>query len=333
MIEPTTILQIDSRWSKVRYALNDNDRVGGEIANIGNSGCGPACMAMIIVTLTGNESVTPVTLCKWALQRGYKLQGQGTSYDYFVPQGRAYDITISRMNTVNNYHNGSNAIAKTVRGKVIDEITNKGNWVIAVMGPSIWTTWGHYVIAYGSEDDKVYIKDPANITKMECMVADKETFLDNAKYFWLVDVNKYLKSHKDRKATLDPDPVPEVKPTPAPVTPAPVTSNTSSNSTTNVVKKSINIFNNTFEVPTVKVSGKSYISPEVLSNIGLDVSYDASVDEYTIKTKTIKVNNQLYEGFHDNGRAFISFEDYEKAIGSDVGWDSKNQSIIVIRKK
>lgn len=189
IIEPKLYMQTDSKWADIPYATGNNDRVGSSIATIGNSGCGPSCMAIVISSLTGQE-VTPKDTCAWSLSHGYKATGEGTYHTYFEPQGQVYDISVTKMNSSNNYY-ASNQ--QNLRTKVLTEL-HDGNWVVAVMGKSIWTTSGHFVVAWYCDDTYVYIKDPYN-TNPKCSKSEKQTFLDAVKYFWLVDVKGYLQNH------------------------------------------------------------------------------------------------------------------------------------------
>ena len=293
MIEPVLFMQTDARWSEIEYATGKNDKVGRSIATIGNSGCGPSCMAMVITSLTG-QTVTPKDTCAWSLKNGGKATNQGTYYSYFEPQGKVYDISVKQMNWTNNYKNPS---LYDLRTKVLTEL-HDGNWVIAVMGSSIWTTSGHVVLAwYCDDDDYVYIKDPYNTNK-NCTKAHKDTFLNAAKYFWLVDVKGYMETHKKED-----DEVVESRP--------------------------VNVFGDDFEEDTIFKDGRNYISPHIFFNMGLDVTSEGSKPVVTMPG--VKVNGKNFRGFFHNGTAFIALEDWEKENGSDVGWDEKEKNVIVKR--
>lgn len=288
MLEPKLYMQTDPRWANIPYATGNNDRVGREIATIGNSGCGPSCMAMVISTLT-DQKITPKDTCEWALKNGYKATNQGTYYSYFEPQGAVYDISVKQMSWTNNYKNPN---LYDLRTKVLTEL-HDGNWIIAVMGPSIWTTSGHFVLAwYCDDNDIVYIKDPYN-TAPNCSKAYKKTFLDAAKYFWLVDVKGYLNTHKGDDEMI--------------------------------VSKAVSIFGSDYNADTIVKEERNFISPRVFENTGLAVTHDGG--KAIIKMPGVKVNGKPYDGFHHNGRTFIALEDYERALGNDVGWDG--ESVIV----
>lgn len=294
IIEPVLYMQTDSRWKNVPYATGSNDRVGKELATIGNSGCGPSCMAMVITTLTG-QTVTPQDTCGWALANNYKATNQGTYYSYFQPQGAVYDISVVQQPGANTYKSNTPA-AYNLRTRMLT-VSHDGDWVICVMGPSRWTSSGHFVLLwYTDDDDYVHIKDPYNTAK-NYSYCHKSEFLPYVKYFWHVDVRGYLENHRGDDEVI--------------------------------TNKPIKIFGEDFNADTIVKEERNFVTPKVLNNVGLNVGNDGG--KAVITMPGVKVNNKSYDGFYCNGRAFIALEDYEKSLGSDVGWDGK--SILVIRKK
>ena len=176
MIKPVSYLQTDPRWSEIDYSVK------GEHTDIGESGCGPSCMAMVIATLR-DSLITPKDTCAWALERGYKALKQGTYYSYFEPQGKAYGIKVTRLNTHNLYgkiKDNTHAIAK-------DHINN-GHWIIACMGKGLWTYSGHFILWYGMDGNRALINDP-NSKRAAKTNADYGLFKSQVKYYFLVEVN------------------------------------------------------------------------------------------------------------------------------------------------
>ena len=172
-MKPVSYLQTDPKWSKVDYS------VPGENTNIGESGCGCACTAMIIATLR-DPKVTPIDTCKWSLEHGYKALKQGTYYSYFVPQLKEYDIPCERLNYKNLYGDTKNKTHNLVR-----DYLARGYMVIACMGRGVWTKSGHYILAYGLKGDKVLINDP-NSTKSSKTCAPWNTFISQVKFYWVI---------------------------------------------------------------------------------------------------------------------------------------------------
>lgn len=187
MNKPVSYLQTDSRWAAADYSAR------GEKTNIGESGCGPTCMAMVISTLTG-KAVTPIDTCKWSKEHGYKAPNQGTYYAYFAPQGKVYGIEVRQLNGINLYKK-SNAVTKKYHDEALAEI-KKGNIVIACMGRGRWTRSGHFVLWYGFENGNVLINDPYN-TNPNCLKAGLEAFQSEVKYYFIVDTSIAKKEHSD----------------------------------------------------------------------------------------------------------------------------------------
>lgn len=175
-MKPVYYAQTDSRWSGISYSAP------GESTTIGKAGCGPTCAAMVIASLK-DATVTPATTAKWSIAHGYKALHSGTYYSYFVPQFYAYGIKTRQMNRINNYHHSDQA---TLRASVTKYL-KAGKWIIACMGKGTWTSSGHFILAYGiSDGGKVLINDPAS-TKEARTRGNLDTFLKEAKYFWLID--------------------------------------------------------------------------------------------------------------------------------------------------
>lgn len=185
--QPVYYLQTDPRWKNNDYSAP------GEKTNIGRSGCGPSCAAMLIETLTG-KTFTPADACSWALKRGYKAANQGTYYSYFVPQFKAYGIVCERLNTVNLYGNKTSP----VHAKAFD-LLKKGYYLIACMGKGLWTSSGHYIVVWW-EDGKVRINDP-NSKATNRMNGDLNTFKSQVKYYWAVDARAYNYPKEDDDMT------------------------------------------------------------------------------------------------------------------------------------
>ena len=69
-------LQWDSKWKNVKYSTHTSSQT------IGNSGCGPTSMSMIMATWV-DKNITPVEMCKLAVDNGYRTYSNGTSWSFF----------------------------------------------------------------------------------------------------------------------------------------------------------------------------------------------------------------------------------------------------------
>ena len=177
--QPVLYMQTDPRWANQDYSAK------GESTTVGKSGCGPACAAMLIETLTG-KTFTPADACAWALKKGYKAVNQGTYYSYFVPQFKEFGIGCEQLNGANIY-GGANGAA-TVHNKAFD-LLKQGWYLIACMGKGLWTSSGHFVVVWW-EDGKVRINDPAS--RADARVNGNLTvFKSQVKYYWAVDARAH----------------------------------------------------------------------------------------------------------------------------------------------
>ena len=175
--QPVSYLQTDPRWKSKPY------RVPGETATIGSSGCGPTAAAMLIETITG-KTYTPVDACAWSIEHGYKALKQGTYYAYFKPQFAAFGISCDMLNWSKTYGKPDH----TNHQKVLN-LLKQGYYIIALMGPGLWTTGGHFVVVWWA-DGKIRINDPAN-TKEIRLNGDPKTFFSQVNYYWWVDARAY----------------------------------------------------------------------------------------------------------------------------------------------
>ena len=197
--QPVSYLQTDPRWGSLDYSAP------GEKTTIAASGCGPTAMAMVLATWA-DPSVTPKTECAWALAHGYKAPRQGTYYGYFEEAGRRYGLKTYRLNYSNIYGNDRSAYHAQAR-----DALDRGELVIACMGPGNWTSSGHYVLVYGIEGDTIYINDPAS-TKAARTKGSYSLFKQQVKYYWVIerpeqpkeeddmDINKLLKEMTNEQA-------------------------------------------------------------------------------------------------------------------------------------
>lgn len=178
-LKPKSYLQIDPKWKNIMYSIT-----GDKKQTIGTSGCGPTCMAMAVNTLS-NKNATPKTACAWAKENGYRTKNSGTLYSFFKSYGKKNGIEVTQLNG-SNLQDMSKTNAKKYHNMAKKEI-KAGNWVIGVMGPGLWTSSGHYILAYDLSGSNVLIRDP-NSTASNKTKASWSKFTDQVKYYWVVNV-------------------------------------------------------------------------------------------------------------------------------------------------
>lgn len=166
---PISYLQTDSKWKNVSYSVKS------ENTTIGRAGCGPTCGAMVVATLR-NSKITPVEACKFSIENNYKVKGGGTYANFYPAFFKKYDINCQILWS-----------SAETQDKKVTEALKKGDWVIASMGKGLWTNGGHYILAYGTDGEYVYVNDPAS-TKASKTKAKLSQFLKESKYYVVITI-------------------------------------------------------------------------------------------------------------------------------------------------
>lgn len=128
-------LQWDERWGYVSY---------GE-SNIGLAGCGPTCLAMVLYSMTRDETITPDVIAQYSMDNGYYVEGTGTSWA--LMSDVCYNYGISSYQITNTEEDLKDAL-------------DKGRLLICSMGPGDFTTAGHFIMIYGYDEDGFFVNDP-----------------------------------------------------------------------------------------------------------------------------------------------------------------------------
>lgn len=135
-------LQWDKRWGYVSY--------GGSI--IGLSGCGPTCLSMVLVSLTGQTDMTPADVAHFSEENGYYVEGSGTAWSLMT--------------------DGAASLGLSARELSLDEAVMKasldaGRPIICSMGPGDFTTQGHFIMIYGYDQEGFLVNDPNCIARSQ----------------------------------------------------------------------------------------------------------------------------------------------------------------------
>lgn len=133
-------LQWDRRWGYVSY--------GGSI--IGLSGCGPTCLSMVLVSLTGQEGQTPDAVAHFSEEHGYYVEGSGTAWSLMTEGASLLGLYAREL-----------SLDETVMKSSLDA----GHPIICSMGPGDFTTQGHFIMIYGYDADGFLINDPNCIAR------------------------------------------------------------------------------------------------------------------------------------------------------------------------
>lgn len=156
------LYQTDAQWADTRYARD----------TLRESGCGPTCMAMVYVCLTGRKEMDPVKMCAYSENGGYVDAG-ATSWSFMSDGAKGLGLRSKELSADRN---------------VIKNEVSAGHPVIAIMGPGDFTTSGHFIVICGiDEQGKAIIRDPnseANTNKAWSL----DTIISQARNFWAYSI-------------------------------------------------------------------------------------------------------------------------------------------------
>ncbi len=129
------LIQWDDRWGYVSY--------GDDI--IALDGCGPTCLSMVTVGLTGNVKWTPVRVARISEQNGHYVEGQGTAWTLMYEGCRQLGLEAKVIGLAEN------EMAAELKA---------GRPIIASMAPGDFTDAGHFIVFTDYKDGKFYVNDP-----------------------------------------------------------------------------------------------------------------------------------------------------------------------------
>lgn len=156
------LLQWDNRWGYGNYGSSC----------IAVSGCAPTVLSMVITGLTGDDSVTPYTVAKYADENGYYVPGIGTSWSLITDGCEHFGV-----------HSRELALSKDTIFQTLD----MGKPIICSVGPGDFTTTGHFIVLIKTEDGKIKLYDPNSKERSE-KLWDYETLETQISNLWSVSL-------------------------------------------------------------------------------------------------------------------------------------------------
>lgn len=133
--------QLDERWRNSLYGTG----------RIGNNGCGPTAMAIVVSSLTDNL-VDPPHMAQWAYQHGYWCDGSGSYHSLIPGAANAWGLNCQ-----------GNLSAQDVADALAD-----GKLLVAIMAKGHFTKAGHFIVLRGvTAEGKILVADPASVSRSE----------------------------------------------------------------------------------------------------------------------------------------------------------------------
>lgn len=129
------LYQTDPQWAGHPYA-------GGTVEK---NGCGPTCLSMVYVALTGRDDLDPAAMADFSGRGGYVSNGM-TAWALMSDGAAELGLVSQELP----------ASAGSVREALL-----AGKPVICSVGPGDFTTTGHFIVLSGlTEDGEVVVHDP-----------------------------------------------------------------------------------------------------------------------------------------------------------------------------
>ena len=153
------LLQWDERWGYQIYGDN----------MIAVNGCGPTVISMVASGLTGDNTITPYRVAKFAEQNGYYEGDAGTSWALMTEGAAQFGAYGEEMG---------------LSEEAVFSSLENGNPIICSMSPGDFTTTGHFIVLVGIEDGKIRVNDPNSVKRSE-KLWDYETLYPQISNLWV----------------------------------------------------------------------------------------------------------------------------------------------------
>ena len=153
------LLQWDERWGYQIYGDN----------MIAVNGCGPTVISMVASGLTGDNTITPYRVAKFAEQNGYYEGDAGTSWALMTEGVAQFGVYGEEMG---------------LSEEAVFSSLENGKPIICSMSPGDFTTTGHFIVLVGIEDGKIRVNDPNSVKRSE-KLWDYETLYPQISNLWV----------------------------------------------------------------------------------------------------------------------------------------------------
>ena len=132
--EVPLLMQWDRRWGYDSY--------GDDM--IGIAGCGPTCLSMAYIYLTGDTDKNPRVMAEFAYENGY-----------YTSAGTLWSLWKEGVSKL-----GLSGEELPLNEKMMKKCLDKGKVIICSMSPGDFTTEGHFILIRGYGENGFYVNDP-----------------------------------------------------------------------------------------------------------------------------------------------------------------------------
>lgn len=136
------LLQWDKRWGYEDYA--------GSLMAL--SGCGPVCLSMVAVYLTGDTALTPSYIAQFAEKNGYAARGNGTKWTLMSEGAGELGLISEEL---------------PLHKETMINALNDGKPLILIMGAGDFTTSGHFIVLTEYTEEGFSVLDPNSKERSE----------------------------------------------------------------------------------------------------------------------------------------------------------------------
>ena len=152
------LYQTDSEWATRSYA-------GGTMAD---SACGPTCMSMVYVYLTGKKDRDPAQMAAFSEQSGFTESGM-TTWTFMTEGARMLGLTSRELS----------ADESTIRTELA-----AGHPIIVSVSPGDFTNVGHFIVLEGTDAfGRILVRDP-NSPERSGQAWDLSRILSQTRNLW-----------------------------------------------------------------------------------------------------------------------------------------------------
>ena len=156
------LYQTDPAWSQTPYAGS----------TIGVAGCGPTCLSMVAISLTGRRDLDPKSMAAFSENNGYVTDGL-TSWGLLTSGAATFGLTGEEI---------------PAEPSMVHRLLEQGYPIIASMTPGDFTSEGHFIVLAGVTDNgSVVVHDP-NSPERSAQTWSLDTILSQVANLWAYSV-------------------------------------------------------------------------------------------------------------------------------------------------